>query len=465
MPVPPSFARDAHPVRDRNRPNLLWLIADQHRHHACGFAGDENVRTPNLDELSLTGLSLSAGAISGYPLCCPFRGSLLTGVYPHRCIPRHQAPLPTGLPTVADAFNRAGYDTAWFGKWHVDGCREAEGRAAHWVVPPERRGGFKEWIGYENNNSQFDTWVHGGRAGESELRRLPGFETDGLTDLLINYLDRRGADPEGEPFFAALSVQPPHPPFQCPPEYRRLREAGVTLRPNVPPGGAAERGARLGMPGYAGLIENWDFNLGRIVAALRRLGLADRTHLVIFSDHGEMLGSHGHFGKVLPYEESIRVPFIMGGADFFYNSQRSLEALTRGQVRLENLDVLINHVDIAPTSLGLCGLPIPREMEGYDYSFLRRPGPAPSTIPDCALVQAIEAREESPAYRAIVTRDGWKYACTERGPWLLYHLKEDAYEMANLVHAPRARAQLRSLHERLAAKLAEVRDDFPLPAL
>ncbi|MCC5850214.1 MAG: sulfatase-like hydrolase/transferase [Verrucomicrobia bacterium] len=454
---PPS-QRQTRRVRDRKQPNVLWLFGDQHRHHALGCMGDPNLHTPNFDQLALTGFTLARGAVSGYPLCCPFRGSLLTGVYPHRCIPVHEAPLPDGMPTIAQPFNEAGYDTAWFGKWHVDGCTEAKGQAAYWVVPPERRGGFKEWVGYENNNNQFDTWVHGGRNGECEPRKLDGFETDALTDLLIDYLERRAEDPDAQPFFAALSVQPPHWPLQCPPEYHKLRPDEVQLRPNVPPGGSAEAGARLGTPGYAGLIENWDMNVGRIIAALRRLDLAESTHIVFFADHGEMLGSHGHFGKVLPYDESIRVPFILGGADFFYHGLASCEGPTRGGPLPAGTDAPINHVDIAPTTLGLCGIPVPDWMEGHDYSYLRRGETPPAESPDCALIQAIEPREESPAYRAIVTRNGWKYAETAEGPWLMFNLNDDPNEMANLAHHPGHAARRAELQLQLREKMKEVGD-------
>jgi len=451
-------------VRDRDRPNLIWLFGDQHRHHATGYAGDANLHTPNLNHLSLTGFTCAGGSVSGYPLCCPFRGSLLSGVYPHRCIPVHEAPFPIGMKTVATPFNEAGYDTAWFGKWHVDGCPEAKERAAYWVVPPERRGGFQEWVGYENNNSQFDTWVHGGRGGGTEPWKLEGYETDALTNLFLDYLERRSGDP-GTPFFAALSVQPPHWPMQCPAEFATLRPGHARPRPNVPPGSAAERGFHLAAPAYYGMIQNWDWNIGRVLAALRRLNLAESTHILVFSDHGEMLGSHGRFGKVLPYEESVRTPFIMGGADFFYNHQVAGDGPTMGRAEPAHTDILINHVDIAPTSLGLCGLAVPNDMEGFDYSFVRRGEPAPVDVPDCALIQAIEPREQSPAYRAILTRDGWKFACTENGPWLLFNLRDDPYEMNNLAQVPSASGIRHSLQERLVQKLSSVGDDFVLPGL
>ena len=80
------------------RPNAIWVFGDQHRAQACGFAGDANVHTPNLDRLAMEGVAFT-GAVAGSPLCCPFRGSLLTGRYPHHCVPGHEYPLPAGQPT------------------------------------------------------------------------------------------------------------------------------------------------------------------------------------------------------------------------------------------------------------------------------------------------------------------------------------------------------------------------------
>jgi arylsulfatase A-like enzyme len=429
-----------------DRPNVIWLITDQHRHHAQGFAGDPNLHTPNLDNLAHMGLTCERGAVSGYALCCPYRGSLLTSRWPHECIPVHEAPLPDGMPTVATAFNAAGYHTAWYGKWHVDGAKEREGRAGFWIVPPERRGDFQEWVGYDNNNSQWDTWVHGGEGESAFLERLDGWETDVLTDRFIAYIERQSAG--AKPFFAALSVQPPHGPCQCPAEFRRLRPDEVVLRPNVPPGSEAERAAREATPGYYGMIENWDMNVGRIVAALHRLGLYEKTHIMIFADHGDMLGSHGHFGKVVPYEESIRVPFIFAGCPQY------------GRLKGGRTSAFLNHVDIAPTSLGLAGVPPPDWMCGTDWSHVRTGKAATGPLPDSAYIQAIEPREQSPAYRAIVTADNWKYAATEQGPWLMFNLNDDPYEMANLAHRPRHRQQQDRMHARLLQWIADTGDSF-----
>ena len=165
------------PRESVDHPNVIWIFGDQHRAQALGCMGDPNVHTPNIDRLAAEGLTFTH-AVSGFPLCCPFRGSLLTGRYPHHCVPGHEYQMPPEQPTVATVFNEAGYRTSYFGKWHLDGFHESDGRAALHIVPPERRGGFDDWVGYENNNSQWDCWVHGGEGDDAFHYRLPGYETD-----------------------------------------------------------------------------------------------------------------------------------------------------------------------------------------------------------------------------------------------------------------------------------------------
>jgi len=99
------------------QPNIIWLFGDQHRAQALSCMGDSNVSTPNIDALAGNGVHLDH-AISSMPLCCPFRGSLITGCYPHKSVPGHEYPLPTGTPTIVDPLKAAGYHTGYFGKWH-----------------------------------------------------------------------------------------------------------------------------------------------------------------------------------------------------------------------------------------------------------------------------------------------------------------------------------------------------------
>ena len=441
-------------------PNIIWIFGDQHRAQALGCAGDPNLHTPNIDRLAAQGLSLTA-AVAGTPLCCPYRGSLLTGRYPHNCVPGHQYQLPPEQPTIAHAFKAGGYQTAYFGKWHLDGWQERDGRAAMHIVPPERRGGFDDWLGYENNNSQWDCWVHGGEDDTALFYRLPGYETDALTDLFIDYLTARGreqADADGQPFFAVLSVQPPHDPYLAPEEWMAGHTPGlIQLRPNVPDIPRVVERARRDLAGYYAMIENLDWNVGRIRTALDEADLDHNTHIVFFSDHGDMHGSHGQFRKTSPWEEALRVPFIISGHLPYYGHRQGQQP------------VPINHVDVAPTTLGLCGIDAPDWMEGTDYSGYRIREREVIDEPDSAFLQLVlPTRHQNSVdrpWRGIVTRDGWKYAVLEHQPWLLFNLNEDLYEQANLAHNTAFAVERQRLQDRLAAWIDVTGDQFSLPEL
>lgn len=437
------------------RPNIIWIFGDQHRAQSLGCAGDPNVQTPNFDRLAAEGAYFPR-ALSGTPLCCPARGSILTSRYPHECVPGHERPLPPEMPTIAHALRENHYRTMYFGKWHLDGFHEREGRAAFHIVPEDRRGGFDEWTGYENNNSPFDSWVHG--TDQPEPRKLDGFETDALTDLLITRLEKRRTAGDDAPFFAVLSVQPPHNPYIAPEDgMGRHSPARVELRTNVPRVPAVESRARRDLSGYHAMIENLDANIGRLRSALSRLHLAENTFLMVFSDHGDMHGSHGQFLKTSPWEESIRIPFFIGGGIPYYVQKQA------------SCDAPVNHVDIAPTTLGLCGLAKPSSMRGHDYSPWFLHGRAGDGEPDSAYLQMVETTGHPDSvdrpWRGIVTRDGWKYVCLEHQPWLLFHLPEDPLEQINLAHNTRFGAERRRLHRRLEAWIQETQDTFPLPAI
>jgi arylsulfatase A-like enzyme len=456
-----AAAQQPPPGAGNSRPNVIWLFADQHRAQAMGCAGDPNARTPNIDNYAATGIRFS-GAVGGYPLCCPFRGSLLSGRYPHKCIPGHEYPMPTGQKTIAHAFNDHNYRTAWFGKWHVDGFKERTGRAAMHIIPPERRGGFETWMAYENNNSQWDSWIHGGQGKDAFHYRLPGYETDELTNLLIKYIRERAQEAKAgagaKPFFAGLSVQPPHDPYVAPADFMgRYNSAKLELRHNMAQVDDIISTARRDLAGYYAMIENWDWNIGRIREVLNETGLADNTHLMIFADHGDMHGSQGMFRKTNPYEESIRVPFIIAGEKQRYNGRN-----------VGIVPVPINHVDIAPTTLGLCGLPKAAWMEGTDFSHYRLASrPRPANEPDSAYLQSViptgHGNSINKPWRGIATKDGWKYACFENHSWLLFNLNEDPYEQANLAHNNRYRAERKKLINRVKQWANDTGDTFPFP--
>ncbi|NOU36551.1 MAG: sulfatase [Kiritimatiellaceae bacterium] len=440
--------------------NAIWIFGDQHPAHALSCNGNVNLQTPEIDRLAAEGVNFTR-AVSGSPLCCPFRGSLITSLYPHECVPGHQDPMPQNVPTVANAFAAEGYETAYFGKWHLDGFKENfDRRGAMHIIPRERRGGFDTWIGYENNNSQWDCWVHGHMEDGSNVEHhlLPGYESDCLTDYMIDFLKQRDSK-QNKPFFAVLSVQPPHNPNVAPPEYmEKHKPEDLKLRPNVPNiPGVLER-TRRDLSGAYAQIENLDWNVGRIRKALEETGLDKDTVILFFSDHGDMHGSHGQHYKTCPWEESVRVPFIISGP----------ARLTQQGGRKS--DAVINHVDIAPTTLGLCGLTVPTWMRGYDYSpiYLDDREQLPE-MPDSAFLQIVvptcHADSTDRAWRGIVTTDGWKYVVLEHQPWLMFNLNDDPYELANMAHNTRYKVERKRLHDRLVQWIRETGDTFTMPEI
>jgi arylsulfatase A-like enzyme len=443
------------------RPNVLWLLCDQLRVQALGYRGDPNARTPNLDNLAREGMRFD-NAVAGAPWCSPFRAAMLTGRYPHQVgVVGTPGSLDPATPTVTAPFKAAGYHTAYVGKWHLDGSNSV----AH-AVPPGHRGGFDYWLGYENNNNQNLSFVYG--AGDETPRRLQGYETDSLTDLLLAHLDGHVKQKDYPPFFAVLSVQPPHNPYVPPTNPAHgpppRGPAGIELRRNVPDVPWVREKARLDLAGYYGMIENLDWNLGRIRLALKHWNVDRETYVIFFSDHGDMLGSHAQWGKSSPWEESVRVPFVVGSAGEL-------------SVRRGRTDAVLNHIDIAPTTLGLCGIPVPETMVGHDYSAhclypgspFYRTAPDPAAEPDSAFLQQIPRKFHrhtvNKAWRGVVFRDGWKYVCMPGHDWLLHDTGEDPFEQANYAHDLVFQEQRARCHVRLARWLRETGDEFPLPEI
>jgi len=463
-------------MHTRPRPNVIWIFGDQHPAHMMSRHLNPNLATPHLDTLAEYGVDF-VRAVATCPLCCPARGTLLTGRYPDHAVPGHNWGLPDNQTTLAHVFAEAGYDTAYFGKWHLRGhrFRDAEGndvpreihrhpsapeepkrRECHNVVAREHRGGFGTWIGYENNNAPTNTWVHGHRGeDEVDLHRLPGFETDALTDLLLEYL-QEPRDPDS-PFFAVLSVQPPHDPYVGPPEFHgRHSPALLEMRPNVPEVERIQQQARQEYAGALAMVENLDWNVGRVREALVELGLDTDTLLFFFSDHGDMHGSQGQFRKTNPYTESVHIPCLLAGG---------LEV--QGEVRGIDSKAPIGLVDLAPTTLGLCGIEPPEWMEGYDFSAIksrREPrGEAPHEALICLPIPTEHADSTDKRWYGIVTDDGYKYVCLEGREWLMFNLNEDPHEQVNLAHNSRFKTKRHELNERLRARLTALRIEFELP--
>ena len=222
----------------------------------------------------------------------------------------------------------------------------------------------------------------------------------------------------------------------------------ITLPPNVPDAIAAE--ARQWIAGYYAHCTALDDCVADLLTTLRETGIEDNTIFVFTSDHGDMLGSHGMDKKQKPWEESIRVPFLLQYPAMFGNI---------GQ----ELDALIDTADIMPTLLSLCGLPIPETVEGVDYAAYLQGGDDPSggaALLSCPhpfgqWSRARGGRE----YRGIRTRR-YTYVRSLDGPWLLYDNETDPYQLDNLIDKSEHSHIQAELETILQAKLKARNDEF-----
>ncbi len=304
-------------------PSILWIVTTQWRAQACGYAGDANARTPCVDALARSGMNY-AQAVTPHPFGPFARAALLTGVpSPENGVRDYYDPLPVKARTIAHEMKERGYATAFFGKWHLAARDEQAPLVgethAKMIVPPEERGGFEFWEGFESGFLLNDPWLHGTRLAEP-VRRL-GYQSDLVCELAAaeTLNPKSQILNERRPWFAVVSLEAPHPPYEAPAS--GVERRAVTLPANVP-GQAAEK-AVLELAGYYAHIEATDRAIGRLIAAL-----PEDVIVVFTSVHGDMHGAHGLFRKGWPHEESVRVPLLVRGASGAEAGARSDEAVS-----------------------------------------------------------------------------------------------------------------------------------------
>ena len=423
-----------------SKPNVVILLADQWRAQACGYAGDSQVQTPHLDALASESINFHK-AVSGIPVCTPARGCMLTGLYAQtHGLFLNDVHLSDDVESMGKIFGRNGYDTAYIGKWHVDG----RGRDA--PIPRESRQGFEYWKVLECTHTYNRSLYYNHDKTEPDI--WPDYDARAQTRDACDWIESRGDS--DNPFLMFLSWGPPHDPYEtAPPEFKEMYSPdGIELRPNVPPEVADM--ARERIAGYYAHCSALDACVGEVRATLQAQGLEDNTILLFLSDHGDMLGSQGHHMKQRPWEESIRVPFLL----------RWPEGL--GPAAKE-LDAPIDIVDVLPTLLSLCGLESRSAMEGLDYSGYLHGEEDPShgqalvmcLHPFGQFVKTAGGRE----YRGLVN-DRFTYVEDLSGPWLLYDNEQDPFQQVNLVDRPSAAAVQARLAQALHALLKQRNDRF-----
>jgi len=416
------------------RPNILFLMPDQHRYHAMGCAGNPDVKTPNIDKLASQGVQM-LNTIANTPVCCPARAILLTGQYAHRNgMVANDLRLREGGVSLAREFAAAGYRTGFVGKWHLDGGRRLPG----FVPPGERRHGYEFWAANECSHAHFDNTYF---RDTPEPIRLGKFESEGWADLGVEFLEAARRDKR--PFYLTIQWGPPHDPYKAPEQYRRMYDASkIEMRPNWQ--AAAKAPGREEIAHYYGMVTSLDDQVGRLMAKLDELGLADDTVVVYSSDHGDMLGSHGQRLKRKPWEESIRVPGIVRWPGRIKAGARN--------------DAIFTHVDFAPTMLGFAGLKAPQAMQGMDLSSVIRGQSSKSPESAYLAIHGTYQGDDTPnAWRGIRTKTH-VYARFKDKPWVLYDIEKDSYEMKNLVDS--SPALLKEMEAKLQRRMKETGDSW-----
>ncbi|MGW2159161.1 sulfatase-like hydrolase/transferase [Nonomuraea sp. NPDC001699] len=417
------------------RPNVIVVLTDQQRWDTVGPF------TPNLDRMARHGTQATV-ALTPQPVCAPARAALQTGRYPTSVgVHRNGLTLPGGQRTLAHHFGEAGYATGYIGKWHL-----ADGDP----VPAGQRGGYGTWLAantLEFTSDAYRTIVYD---DADEPVFLPGYRSDALVDAAIRFV----ADHHAEPFYLFVSFLEPHHQNEVDnhpaPDGYEERHQGRWLPADLAAlGGTSAR--HLG--GYLGQVRRLDEGLGRLLDALRSMGLLDDTIVAYTSDHGNHFKTRNDEYKRSCHDASLRVPLALRGPGFDGGG-----AISRP----------VSTLDLPPTLLAAAGLPVPEEMQGRSFLPLLADSRAP--WPEEVFFQV----SESEVGRGLRTRR-WKYyaVAEDADPWnapaapryreqALYDLDSDPHELVNLAGL-RSHAQVAAeLRERLLRRIVEAGEAEPV---
>lgn len=376
------------------KPNILYIMSDDHAAHAISAYGSRINRTPNIDRLAAEGVRLTNCHCTN-SLCTPSRATILTGQYGHVTGVREWQPLDNRRPVQLQKFLKAaGYTTAIFGKWHLGhgltNCVDQVDNRKPGAVPADPVG-FDDWTLLPGHGRYHDPdfLTPSGRVSTK------GYVSDLITDGALDWLSRkRAAD---RPFFLCVHHKAPHRRWEPGERYRHLYADEEIPRPETfdddyagRPAAAMARMRIMGdlekadvkddpPPGLAGPeLKNWyyqryikdylrcvasvDASVGRLLDYLDRSGEAQNTIVIYTSDQGFFLGDHGWYDKRFIYEHAVRMPFLL----------RYPAEIAAGTVRGD----LLTNLDFAPTLLDYAGLPAPAEMQGVSGRAMLR-GAAP----------------------------------------------------------------------------------------
>jgi arylsulfatase A-like enzyme len=463
-------------TRPTGRPNIIFIMTDDHAAHAIGAYGSRVNQTPNIDRLAREG-ALLTHVFATNSICTPSRAAILTGQYAH---------LNGVTMTVARLLQQSGYYTGMIGKWHLGS--DPVGFDSWEILPGQ--GAYRDPVLYTATGEKTYT----GR-----------YVTDVITDLALEFVERR---PRDKPFFLMMHHKAPHRPWE-PSDAQAARFAAKRIPEPVtfwdsyatrtdalhenqqrvaadltnrdlkltPPSGlSAEElakwrlikpdsvsidrdGTRVSLTGealvrwkyqrymqdYLATVQSVDDSVGRVLALLDKAGLARNTMVVYTSDQGFFLGDHGLFDKRFMYDESIRMPFLV----------RWPASIKPGT----NSDAVALNVDFAPTFLEAAGLPMSSEMQGRSLLPVLR-GRTPSEWRTSMYYRYYHdpGDHNTRAHYGVRTRTHKLIYFWKKDQWELFDLVNDPHELHNLYGEAGQEALTAALKDELATLKREMRD-------
>jgi arylsulfatase A-like enzyme len=471
------------------RPNIIFIMSDDHAAHAIGAYGSRVNKTPHIDRLAREG-ALLTNVFATNSICTPSRATILTGQYSHINGVTMFNRFDSARMTVARLLQQHGYYTGMIGKWHLGSDPDGFDR---WEILPGQ-GAYRDPIFYTATGEKTYT----GR-----------YVTDVITDLAIDFVRTR---PSNKPFFLMMHHKAPHRPWE-PDEAHAAQFASLhvpepptfwdsyatrsdALHENqqriaadlnnrdlkrAPPQGLAGQeltnwlaikpdsvtilrdgkdvtltGEALArwkyqkfMQDYLATVQSVDDSVGRVLATLDETRLARNTIVIYTSDQGFFLGDHGLFDKRFMYEESIRMPFLV----------RWPAGIKPGT----KIDAMALNVDFAPTFLDIAGVAAPTEMQGRSLQPVLR-GRTPADWRDAMYYRYYHdpGDHNTRAHYGVRTRTHKLIYFWKKDQWELFDLVNDPTELHNLYGQPGREALTASLKQALARLKREVRDDDQL---
>lgn len=455
----PTFAQPT-------RPNIVFIMTDDHAAHAISSYGSKLIKTPHLDRLAREGMRF-ANAFVTNSICTPSRAVILTGKYSHlNGVPVFNH-IDNSQPLVSKYLQAAGYHTGMIGKWHLGGTnpnRPNDGSPT----------GFDYWNILPGQGAYFDPVM----IEMGQRKKLMGYATDIITDLSMDFIKQRPTD---KPFFLMYHHKAPHRNWQPAEKYRKqyenyeppipatfdddykgksdaskqstmhidadLNDSDTKGKPPAGLSGAALKKWKFTryMQDYLACVQSVDDNIGRFLDFLDQSGLAENTIVIYTSDQGFFLGEHNFYDKRFMYEESLRTPFIV----------RWPKRIKAGSVSKS----MILNLDFAPTFLDAAGAKIPADMQGRSILPLFT-GKAPRDWRTSMYYRYYHPGHHNVAAHYGVRTSRYKLIYFHKlNQWELYDLQKDPGEMRNIYSEPSSAKTVESLKKELQRLKKEFKDD------